>query len=96
MTKRYKYGPEQVCGDFNSQGRSAVAELLEAGEVLPGFRESGDPTECAEKIRELYQASGGFGSLLAITVDSDDPEWDQESLTLLIEEVGPKVAELTG
>ena len=56
----------------------------------------GDPTECAEKIRELYQASGGFGSLLAITVDSDDPEWDQESLTLLIEEVGPKVAELTG
>ena len=34
-----------VCGDFNSQGRSGVRELLMAGEVLPAFRESGDPTE---------------------------------------------------
>lgn len=34
-----------VCGDFNSQGASAVRELLVAGEVHPDFRESGDPTE---------------------------------------------------
>eukprot|EP00667_Euglena_gracilis_P012764 EG_transcript_13123 len=34
-----------VCGDFNSQGRSAVWELLLTGEVRPDFRESGDPTE---------------------------------------------------
>ena len=34
-----------VCGDFNSQGKSGVRELLMRGEVLPTFRESGDPTE---------------------------------------------------
>eukprot|EP00668_Euglena_longa_P031642 GGOE01040883.1.p1 GENE.GGOE01040883.1~~GGOE01040883.1.p1 ORF type:complete len:443 (+),score=135.76 GGOE01040883.1:99-1331(+) len=34
-----------VCGDFNSQGQSAVRELLLRGEVHPDFRESGDPTE---------------------------------------------------
>lgn len=34
-----------VCGDFNSQGATAVLELLVVGSVTPGFRESGDPTE---------------------------------------------------
>jgi endonuclease/exonuclease/phosphatase family metal-dependent hydrolase len=39
-------GPAMVvCGDFNSQGRTGVRELLVAGEVPPTFRESGDPTE---------------------------------------------------
>ena len=37
--------PCVVCGDFNSQGSTAVRELLLRGEVLPSFRESGDPTE---------------------------------------------------
>jgi len=31
---------------------------------------------------------GGFGRLLAITPDSDNPEWDHRSLQLLMEEVG--------
>lgn len=56
----------------------------------------GDPAECAEKIRDLYADCGGFGTLLSITADSDDPEWDHESLTLLKEEVGPRVADLHG
>lgn len=56
----------------------------------------GDPDECAEKIRDLYQACGGFGHFLAITVDSDDASWDHESLTLLAEEVAPRVADLSG
>ena len=55
----------------------------------------GDPQECADRIRRLYEAVGGFGMLLAITQDSDDPEWDQGSLRLLIEEVGPRVADLS-
>ena len=54
----------------------------------------GDPKECAEKIRDLYQVSGGFGTLLSITADSDDAQWDHESLTLLHNEVGPLVADL--
>jgi hypothetical protein len=32
--------------------------------------------------------------LLAITQDSDDPAWDHRSLQLLMEEVGPRVADL--
>ena len=54
----------------------------------------GDPTECADKIHQLYEESGGFGSLLTITTDSDDPTWDQESLRLLIDDVGPRVSHL--
>jgi alkanesulfonate monooxygenase SsuD/methylene tetrahydromethanopterin reductase-like flavin-dependent oxidoreductase (luciferase family) len=54
----------------------------------------GDPAECAEKIHQLHEESGGFGSLLSITTDSDNPAWDHESLRLLIEDVGPRVSHL--
>lgn len=54
----------------------------------------GDPQECADKIRALYETAGGFGTLLSITADSDDASWDHESLTLLMEDVAPKVADL--
>ena len=52
----------------------------------------GDP-QCADRIRQLYE-TWGVGMLLAITQDSDNPEWDQRSLQLLMEEVGPRVADL--
>ena len=55
----------------------------------------GDAAECADKIHELHEDSGGFGSLLAITTDSDDAGWDHESLQLLMDEVAPRVAHLT-
>jgi alkanesulfonate monooxygenase SsuD/methylene tetrahydromethanopterin reductase-like flavin-dependent oxidoreductase (luciferase family) len=54
----------------------------------------GDPSECEDKIRALYDATGGFGTLLSITADSDDPAWDHESLRLLAGEVGPRIADL--
>jgi len=54
----------------------------------------GDPSECAEKIQQLYEESGGFGALLSITTDSDDAGWDHESLRLLMEHVAPRVAHL--
>ena len=54
----------------------------------------GDPEECADKVRALYDDVGGFGTLLSITADSDDASWDHESLTLLAEEVGPRIADL--
>lgn len=56
----------------------------------------GDPPECAEKIQQLYEESGGFGTLLSITTDSDDAGWDHESLRLLMEEVAPRVTHLAG
>ena len=54
----------------------------------------GDPSEVAEKIHQLHDESGGFGTLLAITTDADDAGWDHESLRLLIDAVGPRVARL--
>jgi alkanesulfonate monooxygenase SsuD/methylene tetrahydromethanopterin reductase-like flavin-dependent oxidoreductase (luciferase family) len=54
----------------------------------------GDPAECADKIHQLYEESGGFGALLSITTDSDDAGWDHESLRLLMEDVAPRVAHL--
>jgi len=56
----------------------------------------GDPSECAEKIHQLYEESGGFGALLSITTDSDDAGWDHESLRLLMQDVAPRVAHLQG
>ena len=54
----------------------------------------GDPQECADKIRRLYQDVDGFGHLLAITQDPDDHSLMQRSLRLLMEEVAPKVEDL--
>jgi alkanesulfonate monooxygenase SsuD/methylene tetrahydromethanopterin reductase-like flavin-dependent oxidoreductase (luciferase family) len=54
----------------------------------------GDAAECAEKIHQLHEESGGFGTLLSITTDSDDAGWDHESLRLLMEQVAPRVAHL--
>ena len=54
----------------------------------------GDPSEVADKIMQLYAESGGFGSLLTITTDSDDAGWDHESLRLLMDQVAPRIARL--
>ncbi|MBQ44003.1 MAG: hypothetical protein CME15_16275 [Gemmatimonadetes bacterium] len=54
----------------------------------------GDPQECADRIRKLYEEVGGFGSLLAITQDPEDPQWEHECLELLMNEVEPLVADL--
>jgi len=54
----------------------------------------GEPQECADRIRQLYETVGGFGMLLAITQGSDNSEWDHRSLQLLTQEVGPRVADL--
>jgi alkanesulfonate monooxygenase SsuD/methylene tetrahydromethanopterin reductase-like flavin-dependent oxidoreductase (luciferase family) len=54
----------------------------------------GDPSECVDKIHQIYEESGGFGTLLTITVDSDEAAWDHESLRLLMEQVAPRVAHL--
>jgi alkanesulfonate monooxygenase SsuD/methylene tetrahydromethanopterin reductase-like flavin-dependent oxidoreductase (luciferase family) len=54
----------------------------------------GDPSEVAEQLHRLHEESGGFGTLLSITTDSDDAGWDHESLRLLMEQVAPRVAHL--
>jgi len=54
----------------------------------------GDPQQCADQIRKLYEEVGGFGTLLAITQDPDDHQWEHRCLELLVEEVGPLVSDL--
>jgi alkanesulfonate monooxygenase SsuD/methylene tetrahydromethanopterin reductase-like flavin-dependent oxidoreductase (luciferase family) len=55
----------------------------------------GDPSECAEKIHQTYEETGGFGVLLNTTQDPDDHTLVQRSQRLLMEQVGPKVESLT-
>ena len=54
----------------------------------------GDASEVADKLHQLYEESGGFGTLLSITTDADDASWDHESLRLRLEDVGPRVSRL--
>jgi alkanesulfonate monooxygenase SsuD/methylene tetrahydromethanopterin reductase-like flavin-dependent oxidoreductase (luciferase family) len=55
----------------------------------------GDPDECVRKIKTLYEEVGGFGYLLAIAHDWPDPSvWDR-SMTLLAEDVMPRLQDLS-
>lgn len=56
----------------------------------------GSPDTVAEKLEAMYEQVGGFGKLLVFGFDySEQPEVWQQSMTLLANEVGPKVAHLT-
>lgn len=54
----------------------------------------GSPQEVADQIRELYHYVGGFGTILTIAHDWDDPRRWQNSMRLLATEVMPKLADL--
>jgi alkanesulfonate monooxygenase SsuD/methylene tetrahydromethanopterin reductase-like flavin-dependent oxidoreductase (luciferase family) len=56
----------------------------------------GDPPTVASKLRHLYGEVGGFGGMLALAADWPDwSVWDR-SMTLLANEVMPKLGDLTG
>jgi alkanesulfonate monooxygenase SsuD/methylene tetrahydromethanopterin reductase-like flavin-dependent oxidoreductase (luciferase family) len=56
----------------------------------------GDPDTCARTLHALYEQVGGFGTLLAIGHDWPDRSvWDR-SMTLLAEEVMPRLERLIG
>lgn len=54
----------------------------------------GDPDEVARKLRALYDEVGGFGTLLMIAHDWDQPARWKRSMELLANEVMPRVADL--
>jgi alkanesulfonate monooxygenase SsuD/methylene tetrahydromethanopterin reductase-like flavin-dependent oxidoreductase (luciferase family) len=54
----------------------------------------GDPATVAEKLRKLYHDVGGFGVLLVMGHEWKPREEWQNSLTLLMKEVMPKLADL--
>jgi alkanesulfonate monooxygenase SsuD/methylene tetrahydromethanopterin reductase-like flavin-dependent oxidoreductase (luciferase family) len=51
----------------------------------------GSPRTVIEKIEKLQHDTGGFGGMLVMLYDfSTEPEWWEESLTLLVEDVMPR------
>ncbi|MFQ6027362.1 MAG: LLM class flavin-dependent oxidoreductase [Dehalococcoidia bacterium] len=55
----------------------------------------GDPDHCLRKIREVYDAVGGFGTLLQLTQDWDPPEVGWKSLELFAKHVAPELRNLS-
>ncbi|MGE3267705.1 MAG: LLM class flavin-dependent oxidoreductase [Chloroflexota bacterium] len=56
----------------------------------------GDPETVAAKLRHLYAEVGGFGGVLALAAEWKDWSLWDNSVTLLANEVMPKLADLTG
>ena len=57
----------------------------------------GSPETVGEKLRQVYQMAGGFGTLLMMVVDhSEQDEAWRKSMRLLAEEVLPRISDLTG
>jgi alkanesulfonate monooxygenase SsuD/methylene tetrahydromethanopterin reductase-like flavin-dependent oxidoreductase (luciferase family) len=57
----------------------------------------GSPDTVAQKLRDLYEMVGGFGTLLWLTFDhSENRAAYEKSMRLLSEKVMPQVADLTG
>ena len=63
--------------------------------MMENFWIVGDPQECAQKIRKLYQDVGGFGTLLLICHDwgREQEKW-HHSLDLMATEVLPALEDL--
>ncbi len=80
--------------DFLKLDPSMSDEEVDVDYMMENVWIVGDPQECIDKINQLYDDSGGFGTLLAITQDPDDHSLMQRSLRLLMEEVAPKVKSL--
>lgn len=55
----------------------------------------GDPEECARQLEEIYEQVGGFGMVLAISHEWDDPAVWERSMRLLATEVIPRVRGLS-
>jgi limonene 1,2-monooxygenase len=71
----------------DERGIEALAEA--------GFYLLGKPDQIAEKIKEFYDASGGFGTFLIVTgKDWATREKRARSMTRFIEEVAPQIAHL--
>ena len=92
----FSYGPypfiNSIKSDENMADEDVTVEWLADHLWLVG-----SPVTVAGKIREMYSQAGGFGTLLWLTYDhSEDRAAYEKSARLLVEEVMPRVADLTG
>jgi len=89
--------PVVVCGDFNSQGQSAVRELLVAGSVGPEFREAGDPTEKGQEGKQITSKTKSHK--LCKFLDATDLAFYEKGgapSTLLVANIDAKMLEANG
>jgi alkanesulfonate monooxygenase SsuD/methylene tetrahydromethanopterin reductase-like flavin-dependent oxidoreductase (luciferase family) len=54
----------------------------------------GDPDYCLQKIREVYDTVGGFGTLLQLSQDWDPPEKGWKSMELFMKHIAPELRDL--
>src|SRR5262245_4386133 len=85
---------EKRLGMFTSSEEMPTSEVT-LDYVLDEVCLVGSPDDVAARLRHLYEYTGGFGTLLMIAHDWDDPERWQRSMRLLATEVLPRVADLT-
>lgn len=92
----FNYGPYPLVAGMKHD-ESVATEDIDLDYMLEHLWLVGSPDTVARKIRNLYEAAGGFGVLLTMVLDNtDDREGWYRSMRLLMEEVLPQVADLTG
>ena len=71
-------------------------EAITPQHMLENYWIVGDPDECIQQLRQLYEDAGGFGTLLVQTNDwGRDTKKFHHSLELLAKEVMPALQDLT-
>ena len=92
----FNYGPYPLVAGMKHD-ESVATEDIDLEYMLEHLWLVGSPDTVARKIRNLYEAAGGFGVLLTMVLDNtDDKDGWNRSMRLLVEEVLPQVADLTG
>ena len=92
----FNYGPYPLVAGMKHD-ESVATEDIDLEYMLEHLWLVGSPDTVARKIRKLYEAAGGFGVLLTMVLDNtDDRDGWNRSMRLLVEEVLPQVADLTG
>eukprot|EP00435_Cladocopium_sp_Y103_P029006 s1120_g7.t1 len=91
--RRAESVPIVFCGDFNSQGSSAVRQLLTQGQVLPEFRESGDPTERGQEGKQITSKVRKHS--LATFQDAAEAAGSPQA-TILVQKIDEKMKQTDG
>ena len=92
----FNYGPYPLVAGMKHD-ESVATEDIDLEYMLEHLWLVGSPDTVARKIRNLYEAAGGFGVLLTMVLDNtDDRDGWNRSMRLLVDEVLPQVADLTG
>ena len=92
----WSQGPQPIVPSMKHDD-SVPDEAVTLDYILENVWLVGSPDTVARKLRSLYEMSGGFGVLLAMSLDhADDRAGWETTMRLLVDEVLPQVADLTG